>query len=156
MQTTIGPVPHSLSGVYFAFWKLQASCYFICEISMGELSHYNHSDFSTFGKRATFHSLSGISIKGNMFVVFKVSEAHCKHLVPTDLLAGEEVHWPCFKWGLCQKKVRVAFHCKLPLGLVFFHEVENNLQGRKLHASFFVSFVRLLCGAYHLNIAMYC
>ena len=32
-----------------------------------------------------------------------------------------------YNWCLCGKKARVSFHCKPPLGLVFFHQVEYTL-----------------------------
>ena len=51
---------------------------------------------------------------------FQDTEAHCKHLVPTELLAGEQLYWPSYKQALVGKKARLPFHCKPPLVLVFF------------------------------------
>ena len=41
--------------------------------------------------------------------MFQAPEANCKHVVPTELLAGEKVHWPSYKQGLGIKMARLLF-----------------------------------------------
>ena len=57
----------------------------------------------------------------------QTSEAHCKHIVTTKHSEGEQIHWPCNKWGQ-GVKAKIPFHCKPPMEMVFFHCVEYTLQ----------------------------
>ena len=78
-----------------------------------------------------------------------------KHLVPKEHSSGEQLHQPSNKWCLGGKKARVAFHCNHHWGRCSFMELSIAVS-RKLQASCFVSFVRLLWGSYCLSIFIFC
>ena len=82
-----------------------------------------------FGEESVFSYQIRVFQQGeHVLSVFQATEAHCKHLVHTEHLAGEQLNGPSYNRGLGGKKSGVAFHCKPPLGLVFIHRVAYILQ----------------------------
>ena len=101
---------------------------------------------SPFGKRIMFLNKSSFPRKENTFGVgFNLLKPTAKPQYPKCLWYGEAPS-SMYKRGLGGKKTQVAFHCKPTLGLA----------SRKIKASCFVSFVRLLLGDYHPNISIGC
>ena len=83
-------------------------------------------------------------------------EAQWKQLVPTEHLAGMQLHQTSYMWDRNWIKERVAFHCKPELWLGFFNWVEYNFQVGSFKPSCFVYFVRFPWGTDFPSFAMYC
>ena len=70
-----------------------------------------------FGEESVFSYQIRVFQQGeHVLSVFQDTEAHCKHLVHTENLAGVRLNQPSYT-----REARVTFQYKPPLGPVFFH-----------------------------------
>lgn len=60
--------------------------------------------------------------------VIQATEAHCKHLMPTEPFTEWWLYQSCYETDLGGKKFRIGCHCNALLRFVFFHKVEYIFQ----------------------------